>query len=238
MRSRRRAFGCLPTFAAAIVLLAAACSPGRSKTGPPGAEADGLPVGFFERPLGELGTEVTDIATARLPFRPVVPDRLGPPAHVYVSIPPEGEDPRSAEVAWVFELPQVGRLVLLEIPDDVTEQGLRAEASPVPSPGCTASEVEAPSGERATLARCAYGMASLTTLASGRVALVIHGDRVTGVEWIEPLVPAEGATQLDCEGWNLSVRIMGPAQELTVDEAVTLANQLATPAEPPEGGAA
>lgn len=223
---------------AALVLLAA-CSSMRPGGRPPGgAGGDGPPEGFFERPLGDLGTEVPDVASAGLPFQPLLPERLWPPVRRFVLVPQPGEDPRSAEAAWVFDLPQVGRFVLLEMPDDVTEEGLRAEASPVPSPGCTTSEVGTASGQRANLTRCAYDIASLATLASGRTALVIHGEHVTGIEWIEPLLPAGTATPDDFRGWNLSVRIMGPAQDLTVDEVVALANELASAAEPSDRGAA
>ena len=212
---------------AVAALLVAACTSSSPRTGPPEAGAgEGLPEDFFDRPLGALGSEVSDVAAAGLPFEPLVPDRLGPALHRFVYVSPG--DPLASAAAWVFDLPDVGRFVVIERPDDLSEEGLEAEASPVPSPGCATYEVQAPSGDRATLTRCAYAKASLSTLRSGRTALVIHGESVTSATWVEPLIPIDGTTA-DLEGWNLEVTVMGLAEDLTPEEAIAVANQIASP---------
>lgn len=211
----------------ALVLLAAACARSPAGTAPPqGGAAEGLPEDFFDRPLGTAGSEVADVTAAGLPFQPLVLDRLGPALRQFVAVP--ADDPRASAAAWVFELPEVGRFVVIEQPDDVTEEGLAAEASPVPSPGCATYEVKTDTGDRVTLKRCAYGKASLATLGSGRPALVISGESVTSVTWVEPLI-LTGGTQVDLEGWNLEVKVMGPAEDLTPEEAVAVANEIASP---------
>lgn len=219
---------------AVLALLMAACASSSPRTGAPEAGAgEGLPADFFDRPLGALGREVPDVTAAGLPFQPVVPDRLGPALHRFVYV--LSDDPRASAAAWVFDLPDVGRFVVIERPDEVTEEGLLAEASPVPSPGCETSEVRTDAGDRVTLTRCAYANVSVATLGPGRPALVISGGSVTSVTWVEPLILTEGA-QADLEGLegsnlalNLLVVVMGPADDLTPEEAVAVANRIASP---------
>lgn len=142
-----------------VAVLIAACASPSPRTGPPEAGAgEGLPEDFFDRPLGALGSEVSDVTAAGLPFAPLVPDGLGPALHRFVYVPTE--DPLASAAAWVFDLADVGRFVVIERPDDVTQEGLAAEASSVPSPGCATYEVKTDTGDRVTLTRCAYAKAS------------------------------------------------------------------------------
>ncbi len=58
------------------------------------------------------GVLVEDVATAELPFAPIMPTVLGIPEKVVLT-PPSTPLP-STEMAWVFDLPGYGRFLVLE----------------------------------------------------------------------------------------------------------------------------
>lgn len=206
-----------------VTLMAASCANVSDRDGisSEGGADEGSVSGFLEEPLGDLGVEVANVRDADLPFQPLVPDRLGSPLRIVAY----SEGPKTAAVAWVFDNPTLGQFAVMERVDDMSEEGLKVEASPVPSPGCTTVEVDDGKGGTTTLERCAFNPSKLITLADGRDALLTAGERFSTVTWIEPLVAAPGVT-VDLPGWNLVVEVMGPASGFTRDQAIEAANQI------------
>ncbi|HXF37073.1 MAG TPA: hypothetical protein VNO17_07835 [Actinomycetota bacterium] len=175
---------------------------------------------FLAKPLGDLGVEVTSLAQARLPFEPLVPERLGAPVRIVATT----GGPQEVSVAWVFDHPTLGEFAVVERVDDWTEAGLKLEAASVPSPGCTTVEVDNGEG-KGTVERCASNNSELIKLADGQDALLTAGESFSVVTWIEPLV-ARPQVAAQLAGFNVVVDVMGPASGFTTDQAIEAANRI------------
>jgi hypothetical protein len=210
----------------ALAVVAASCAFRNDAAGSLPAGGGGPPEGEVEgsllEPLGDAGVQVPDAASADLPFSPVQPTKLGDPVRVIAA----SAELQTSAIAWVFDDPELGEFAVVERVDDWTEAGLKVEASPVPSPGCTTQVVET-SSSPASLVRCAYNNSYLTTLNGGRIALVTAGDSFSVTTWIEPLVVVGGAGS-DSE-LNVVVDVMGPTTVFSPDQAVKVANMVASP---------
>jgi hypothetical protein len=65
-----------------------------------------------------------------------------------------------------------------------------------------------------------------SAIRGGTEALLIAGDTVTSVMWIEPIHFIDANLFKSYAHPALEIRIAGPAEELTPSEAIAIANQL------------
>jgi hypothetical protein len=209
-------------FLVALIAVSCAESAGPSETGGGGPE-EGDAENILAQPLGDGGVEVSNLREGDLPFAPVVPVSLGAPVRTVVY----NTGLEASAVAWVFDDAQLGNFAIVERPDDMSEEGLKREASPVPSPGCTTVQSDNGTGTAVPLTRCAQNNAYVVQLDGGRTALVTAGDSLSVATWIEPLVPSRAPAN-EANGLNLVVDVMGPTSMFTPDQAVKVANVVAT----------
>jgi hypothetical protein len=205
----------------AILLLAACADAGDGTSEGDSSLGEALPEDFLTNPLGDVGQKFDSVGAANLPFRPVVPTGLQGEVAFYAYVPDDAPD--AAEAAWTFDDPSFGSFVVLEHPDDTTEQSLQVEVEVAPSPGCEERTVTDDKGQDAVLTTCSDYTASLAKLAGGQEALVIDAATASSVTWVEGLdLAGEGnITQK-----NLLIQVIGPATTLTPDQALEAANSI------------
>lgn len=179
--------------------------------------------GIWTNPLGQTGGTVPGIGAAALAFEPDIPE-LGD-ANRIVASDILGTPLIDRQIAWVYLKPAIGRFFVLEELVDGTQEDLEEPASH--SPGCTlpspADQEE--HGLGSTEVTCYSDDFSIETIRGGTTrALVVQNEHVLSVTWLERVNGAADVVSREMQHPMLSVKVMGPAGELTLEEALSLAN--------------
>ena len=155
---------------------------GHSATQSPGTE--GPPINWDKPLVG--ATEVTSFSDAarHLNFKAIAPRLALSPLKIMVS---DGE-----AVAWVYQDPTMGRFILIENRTQFTQAQLEALAGCDHQTGCE-------------------GQWTLTKIRNGTTALLIAGNRTTGVMWLRS---------------GVTFDVYGPSDSFTVDMATNVADRI------------
>jgi hypothetical protein len=173
------------------------------------------PPGVWRNPLGRDGADVDSVANVNLPFDPVVPTGLGEAERIVVSRP-RRVAARDRAIAWVYRQPQGRFFVLQRLTQRTQRQLLDLAVPPGTLNDCAPSDPGAPLPPTGCRPR-GHHVAHLT---DGRTGIVVWGRSVTSLTWLQP---AEGLRDEIHRRWQLEIEIMGPADELTVAEALHIA---------------
>jgi hypothetical protein len=229
MRGRALALVCIGLVGSSSVV---ACGTGRSATGGAGDIEAGqeLPSVFFANPFQGLAAESPQDAVRHLGFDVISPREIAASKLVEMNVLVESRDIASA-VAWSYR-GEHGPFVIIENPNDVTQAGLEAEGSPVPGPGCEASEAD----DGQTMISCTYGGFSVEKLPWGQSAVVVDGDAVVSVTWLTTLKETPSADG-SLAGANLEIAILGPASTFSPKAAMGIIGEAFDPMLPPSDAA-
>jgi hypothetical protein len=176
------------------------------------------------------GQEIADAGSAGLPFSPVAPENLGPPLRILVT--PDDVPVGSAEIVWVYDHPEFGRLLLIEHLTDAAPTQAQYEQLAAQEPGCETSSPSADDvaqlGEGAGPKIVCYGGTHyFTELRPTEQAFVTHGDVTTAVHWLLPLKASDAdALGAGFKDPAIEVVIMGPADQLSESQAITAAKSV------------
>jgi hypothetical protein len=226
-RSLGRSLGFLCVSLVGTALLVA-CGTDRGAAQRAGGHEAGqeLPSGFFANPFQGLAARSPEEVVRHLGFDVITPGEIGGSKLVGMNVLAESRDIASA-VAWSYR-GEDGPFVIIENPNDMTQAGLEAEGSPVPSPGCEPSE----GADGETMISCTYGGFSVEKLPWGQPAVVVDGEAVVSVTWLTTLKETPSADG-SLAGANLQIAILGPASTLSPKAAMDIVDEAFDPMHPP-----
>lgn len=178
----------------------------------------------WKNPVGPTAQTLDSPSNAKLPFVPRIPAVARLPLNIVASANTSADELK--EIGWAYDDPTIGKFVVVEAPVDYTQSALLVDAG-LPS-GCAnptpVDEKDFGSGASSTTCHSA-GFNSIF-LGDGAPALLILGETATSVTWLEPLNQANETTFADYLHPSLEIRVMGPADELSAEEAVDVANKI------------
>lgn len=159
---------------------------------------------------------------------PDVPDRLGTPVEIVATDPAAGH-PAFREIAWLFDHPKFGHLVVIEMLTN--EAGAKKELEELVSTTPRCHPASPPSGFGSATS-CTYAERAPLPLVSGASAVRVIGDGTTAVYWVEPVkfvsddAEKVAAEKAEFKDPALYVSLLAPSSELTAEEALEAANSV------------
>ncbi len=178
----------------------------------------------WKNPVGPGAQSLGSLDDAKLPFVPRVPAVSQVPENVVASTASSADDLR--EIGWAYEDLAIGKFMVVEAPVDYTQSALLVDAG-LPA-GCSDPTPvdEKDFGSGATSTACHSAGFNSASLEGGEPALLILGATVTSVTWLEPLEQTDPGAFSGYLHPSLEIRVMGPADELTAEEALGIANKI------------
>jgi hypothetical protein len=172
----------------------------------------------WDQPLGSDGSQVQSANDANLPYSVEVPGNFGNPVRILATAKSRSA-PISREIAWVFQDPRFGRILLVQ--QVVSETQAQLEEPATNAPGCQPSP--APDGE---ITECHFSGFSVRTLEDGTRALVTLGDGISTIRWLKPLRTSDSSAANGVPSAALGVEIFAHSDAVTPDDLVSLANRV------------
>jgi hypothetical protein len=190
---------------------------------PPTDGPSRIPDLAFQYPLGYSEEKISTVEEGKMAFVPVALPGLGNPIAMFASDPTA--TPRSREIAWSYEDPSLGSIVVVESLGFQTEAQFEAPAKA--TPGCTMTWNADHTGFTAD---CVGGGDSLVET-SGGPALVRTGAGVSIAEWFSPVkVTDQSAIDGMPSNVGLDVEVFARS-ELSPSELGRLVDEATPPAQ-------
>jgi len=184
---------------------------------PGGAEAPEPPGYIWTDPFGPKAVEISSADDAQTAFEPDVPDKLPDPTKAETADPSQ-VSMANRGIAWTYKDSAGSPYIVVEEIFNATQEELELPATH--KSGCSTPD-ESGSYD------CA-GSFSIKEIRGGVRALLSQGPEVTTVEWFEPLNVKQSeearAAIADLSHPVLDVRVMGPTDSFTPEDAVDVAN--------------
>lgn len=213
------------------MLLAGCGEPGGPAQSPGPNAPNNPPQINWDSPIA-AGARIPSHADARLAFRPNLPEDVPGDPEIFTTNP-QHLPKALREIAWVYLEPDPGRFFIRErVVNEASKRSEFDEQASAPQ-GCEThspdAELEEAFGAGAYAVECYPGDRYMVELDSGAEAIVIEGTNTTSLRWLEPLNdPDDNAlsrVSSELSDPILEVAIIGPASELTGEEAIEIANQ-------------
>lgn len=228
--------------ASLIVISAAACGSPPDDVSPAAAEAFSeeeaamlkgtgiqMPDTYYESPLGPIGETVSssEEVSQRLPFSADLPDSLQGARLIQVTR--DGIDPMEAAATWAFDSEDQGKFVLWErvtvggeAGQALIEQGVGQKEGCTTRPFTDEEQTELGPVEGGEVTECHVGESQLIDV-NGHRAVLTRGPDSTEVIWLEALESDSPAYDTVKYPLALEVRIVGPTNRFTTDQAIAAA---------------